>query len=471
MSKSLTLFFWISSFFFSLIGLASLISSLSESFRIIPLATLTFGLILLIYTYISSLQTIEKKYEKLFKILSVLIYWLISIIFIFIISEQYLRFRNGFNLIDLSLKTHLVTERVYEQNNFWQIFNSSYLDYLDQNNLDTYNYNENTFNPVDEFGVETDSPPYLFMKNRSYSYENGIFKLHEGNKKVHFKTNSNGFRGPEIDLGKKITILCLGASTTEGTNSDENNTYPVHLQTLIEKENQDIQVLNLGHSGYKPEDIYNLLKFNLNLNPDIVIYFEGNGNGLNRKEVYSDEGFSASKIFHNIYKRTMLGRIIISSIPETVQSIYLNRETESFDLNQKRPSKKEYFTQVEKIIDLSLKNNIVPLLVSPVNGWDKNILFSNEEFLNMQKELNDYWPLTPKEIELFYIDYAKKYKELAGQKKVTLINVENKFKGNKDLFLNAENTLTDLHHLSPTGNKKLAELIYQELKLIIENLQ
>ena len=285
------------------------------------------------------------------------------------------------------------------------------------------------------------------------------------------KTNSNGFRGAEINFDKEITILCLGASTTEGSNSDEKNTYPYHLQILANEVNKSIQIINLGHSGYTPKDIYNLYKFNLDLNPDIIIYFEGNGNGLEKKEVYGDENLSIAEIFHSIHKRLLIGRIIINTIPDITKTLYLDYEPNSFDLNNSRPSKEKYFFEVEKILDLSLEKNIVPILVTPINGWSENIQFSREEFFSIQNELNDYWPLTPKEIELFYEDYSKNYQKLASEKKVTLIDIENKFKYNKELFLNAENKLTDLHHLSPSGNKKLAELIFEELRNIIKDFK
>ncbi len=468
MSKSLSIFFWISSTFFTFFGAISLILSAFDGFRILPLIILMFGLILIIFTYLNSINTIGIRFKKIFEFLSLLMFWVITLTIIVFSLEQYQRWKNGFNLIDLSLKTHLIPKVIYDQNNTRRIFNS---DYVEKNNLNISNPNENIFNPVNIFGVKTDSPPYLFKRNKSYSYKEGIFKEQVGNEKIHFETNSNGFRGPEINFEKKFTILCLGASTTEGANSNEDNTYPQHLQRLINEEYQDIQIINMGHSGYTPKDIYKLFKFNLDLNPDIVIYFEGNGNGLDRKEVYSNESISTSTLINAIYKRLMIGRIIINSVPNAMKNIYLNSRVETFDLNKDRPSRKEYFSELEKTIELSFSESIIPILVTPTNGWQKDIQFTDEEFVSMNKEINDYWPLTPKEIELFYMDYAQKYKDLAYQKGVKLINIENDFKDDKSLFLNAENKLTDLHHFSPKGNKKLAELIFKELNLIIKELK
>ena len=467
MSRNLSIFFWISSISLTFFGFISLIISIFERFRILPLIILIFGLIFIIFTYLNSINSISKKFEKSFKFLSLVMFWIISLIIIIIPFEQYQRWQYGFDLIDLSLKTHLVPKKIYDQNNTRRIFNSLY---VENNNLDIENQKENTFNPVDIFGVKTDSPPYLFKRNKSYSYNKGVFMESNGDEKIHYMTNSNGFRGPEINYEKKITILCLGASTTEGANSNEKNTYPQKLQSLIDKQSRDIQIINLGHSGYTPKDIYNLFKFNLDLKPDIIIYFEGNGNGLDRKEVYGKESISASTLINAIYKRSIVGRIVINSIPEVIKNIYLNNKVESFNLNSMRPSQEKYFMDLDKIIDLSLNESIIPILVSPINGWSKDIKFTNKEFVSMNQEINDYWPLTPKEIELFYIDYAQKYKELAYKNKIKLIDIENDFKKDKSLFLNAENKLTDLHHLSPSGNQKLAELIYKELNIVIQDI-
>ena len=139
--------------------------------------------------------------------------------------------------------------------------------------------------------------------------------------------------------------------------------------------------------------------------------------------------------------------------------------------DNERKTKEKYFKDLEDIINLSNEKNIIPVLVSPINGWKKNIDFSTEEFMTMQQELNDYWPLTPKEIEEFYIDYAKSYRKLANKKEMMMIDIENDFGKNKKLFLNAEKKLSDLHHLSPEGNMLLAKLIFDDIKGLLEEIK
>ena len=467
MSSVLKIFFWSWSLLFAIIGLSSYLFFDNEKFRIIPLLVLLFGLILALFTYYCSQEYIQKKYSNLIKILSVLLFWFILIIIILFAAEQYLRSKNGFDLVDLSLKTHLVPSGAYKQNDIRRIFNSKY---LEDNNLDLSHAEGDIFDPKEYFGIEINSPPYLFKKNTEYSYENGIFKPLENNEEVHIKINSLGFRGNEVDPNRKLTVLCLGASTTEGANSNELKSYPNQLQQMINEYYDGIQVINMGHSGYTPNDIYNLLKFNLSLKPDIIIFFEGNGNSLDKKEVYSDQGFSLSEFTYNLYKRSYFSRILLNIIPDFYYSIYFDNHPHTFDLNNDRPTKQEYFSSLEKIIDLSYEKGIMPILVTPINGWNSRIEISNEEFLNMQQELHDYWPLSINEIELFYKDYADGYKKLANEKEVKLIDIENDFKDKKSLFLNAENKLTDLHHLSAEGNERLAKLILNNIRDILNDI-
>ena len=78
----------------------------------------------------------------------------------------------------------------------------------------------------------------------------------------------------------------------------------------------------------------------------------------------------------------------------------------------------------------------------------------------MQQELNDYWPLTPKEIEEFYIDYAKSYRKLANKKEMMMIDIENDF--GKNL----------LAYPNPTSGKMVIDLdaSYSYIKTKILNV-
>jgi len=90
---------------------------------------------------------------------------------------------------------------------------------------------------------------------------------------VEHKTNSAGFRGPEIPVAKPINssrILFLGDSSTFGEGVYFEDTYPEKFKTFIEK---NVEAINLGVGGYETSQEYTVLKYaNLDgLAPDAVI--------------------------------------------------------------------------------------------------------------------------------------------------------------------------------------------------------
>ena len=94
--------------------------------------------------------------------------------------------------------------------------------------------------------------------------------------------NSYSFRGAEFEKVKEhdidFRIFAVGGSTTFGAASDDVETWPAHLQKIINEEitNQKIQVINAGMSGGVSESNYDLIKNKLSaLDPDLIIIYEG----------------------------------------------------------------------------------------------------------------------------------------------------------------------------------------------------
>ena len=93
--------------------------------------------------------------------------------------------------------------------------------------------------------------------------------------------NSYGFRGAEFEMQKHdidFRIFVVGGSTTFGAASDDNETWPAHLQQIINEEiaDQKIQVINAGMQGAESESEYDLIKNKLStLDPDLIIMYDG----------------------------------------------------------------------------------------------------------------------------------------------------------------------------------------------------
>jgi|GEM_PF-1097007 Lysophospholipase L1 and related esterases len=96
------------------------------------------------------------------------------------------------------------------------------------------------------------------------------------------KINSLGFRGSEFTPqkpGKTVRIACVGGSTTFCTGVSSNDAaWPHLLQQRLQKEYPDVnvEVINAGVAGYNTtQSLINLRERVLPLDPDLVIFYEG----------------------------------------------------------------------------------------------------------------------------------------------------------------------------------------------------
>ncbi len=65
-----------------------------------------------------------------------------------------------------------------------------------------------------------------------------------------FRFNDQGFRGAPVSGDRPFTIICIGSSTTFGSNIRESETYPFQLETTLQAAGYDLRVINAGVSGY-----------------------------------------------------------------------------------------------------------------------------------------------------------------------------------------------------------------------------
>lgn len=100
-----------------------------------------------------------------------------------------------------------------------------------------------------------------------------------------FKTNSMGFRGPEIILPKPegiFRILCIGGSTTHEAGHNA-VTYPMKLEELLKKAfpEQPCEVVNAGTPGIFSQGHLLRLHDYLQVEPDLVVAHLGVNDALN----------------------------------------------------------------------------------------------------------------------------------------------------------------------------------------------
>jgi lysophospholipase L1-like esterase len=131
-------------------------------------------------------------------------------------------------------------------------------------------------------------------------------KFHE----ISYHHNAQGFRGRDFPAkSEKIRIVCIGGSTTYGTNTSNNQTWPYYLDSLLAP---GYEVLNLGVPGHST--VEHIIMASLvvpEYKPDIILIHCGmndlrNQHILGLKPDYSD--FHAPHLFHSLgfyYENTL----------------------------------------------------------------------------------------------------------------------------------------------------------------------
>jgi lysophospholipase L1-like esterase len=126
--------------------------------------------------------------------------------------------------------------------------------------------------------------------------------------------DSLGFRGadvPPLPEPRTLRILALGGSTTFGVGVDDAQTWPVHLQGLLDASLAEsggpfdrAEVINGGVPGYTSvENIIQLSLLGSHLRPHIVIVFQG----LNDLRVANSPGFRPD--YANFHALTQRGNL------------------------------------------------------------------------------------------------------------------------------------------------------------------
>ena len=125
--------------------------------------------------------------------------------------------------------------------------------------------------------------------NSNFNFDPGyikeeIYPCDEGSTSracIEITYNSHGFRGNEFEKEKPdntFRIFTLGGSTTEGVGAEDDETWPAHLQQIINEKitGKNIEVINFGLSGATSETEYSLIKNKIAaLEPDLIIMYDG----------------------------------------------------------------------------------------------------------------------------------------------------------------------------------------------------
>ena len=125
-----------------------------------------------------------------------------------------------------------------------------------------------------------------YVKERIYPCkdDSGVYSMDLVGERCAYQSfayNSHGFRGDEFEKEKPddtFRIFTVGGSTTFGIGAEDDETWPAHLQQIINDEitDREIEVINTGTPGFSSSYEYTLINGKLSMfDPDLIIVYDG----------------------------------------------------------------------------------------------------------------------------------------------------------------------------------------------------
>ena len=321
------------------------------------------------------------------------------------------------------------------------------------------------------FDADSPTPEYLFKPNLRMAVRDGRFIPAAPGEHVVWSSNSWGFRGPEFTPDKPagiIRIVCLGASTTEGSQEDD-QTWPHYLQQDLSRgyPNRRIEVINAGHHAYNIDDLRALLEMRvLPLNPDIVIFYEA-ANNINLPDFVRPplscawgtcwlQNYPAwyrwlylhSAVFLRLWHdRLGWGALVPPPMPH------------GFGDTPPQTNEVKYRNVLGQVVRETLEHGSRIVLSSFITVAHEGLTVTRAENPGMFDNLYKYdYPLTAGELAQAYAAFNRASADVAAEFKVPYADVAAEFPREARYFP------FDLFHLSPDGNRMLAAMFAKFLE-------
>ena len=242
--------------------------------------------------------------------------------------------------------------------------------------------------------------------------------------------NKQGFRGETIN-NKNLhyyKILTIGDSNTLGPATAEDKSWPHYLEELLQKNNEEVVVINAGVWGYSSFQGVRRFKDFLPYKPNIVLISFGSNDAtlvFRPDKKWSKQSVALFKFINKFKIANLLAAVSFKA------SVAINKTIDAGLAY--RVSLEDYEKNLEEMISIARQNNIIPILLTrPFTGS------SHSPF---------WW-------KNFAPAYNKVIIKVGQENNVDYLDIYSLFENNKeDLFINES-------HFSDKGNKVMAEIIY-----------
>lgn len=245
--------------------------------------------------------------------------------------------------------------------------------------------------------------------------------------------NEQGYRGQVLTAAKQSAttrIFAIGDSNTLGWPGQGAPNWPMYLEQLLNQNGQSSTVTNAGVYGYTSFQGVRAFEESLAFDPDMVLISFGCNDAM--RVTVPDAAFARRKIrttaWDKVLMKSRTGQVVLAILDKMPGG----RKEELVP----RVSVAEYKANLNEIIRRSRERNTkVVLLTRPFTGssptpwWWKN----------------------------FAADYNRATLEIGRQSGVPVVDIYSHFINCKDCFV-------DEAHLTETGLRQMAELLYQAIR-------
>ena len=279
--------------------------------------------------------------------------------------------------------------------------------------------------------------------------------------------NSRGVRGEDFSDKKKpgvIRVITLGSSSTFGYFDRDDETYPAYLEEILNKSwpgDVTVEVINLGVPHLKAENILDLfLAEGVDLDPDVVTFYEGNNDAGKMRTAYKSVGnssvgadsaesqgyFITVDWIKSLIDNNLRNRYAVSDFEEAVAEI-----------------SEEFVGDINRIYQECSKRGIL-FVVANQQKNSQTVPRNDLKGMTYQEEVDLIMPkLTGKEKltqwQVLFLSHAVLVKDLevwAQENNVPFVDAIAALDNNRDV-------LVSWVHLSPRGNQMLAEALAEKI--------
>lgn len=308
----------------------------------------------------------------------------------------------------------------------------------------------------------------------------------ETNETFRVSINSRGFRGGEIDETKKpgvTRIVTLGSSSTFGYYDRDHETYPYYLEQKLNEDAEAakrFEVINLGIPHLRSEEILALFYAEaIPLHPDVITFYEGvndaaRGNprmneagGKNPTQRQKQSAITPLKIGYGMVRDHLITVAFVDSIRQNMiaEPMYNHEQVE-----QHMMGTSEYFIEnIDKlyrecrrrgIIFVALKQQAKSHLVKEADM--KRVTYAQEVQM-VKDKLEKEGAIKARELHLLtHSVLTTDLERWAAFNRVPFVNVQNVLDADRDV-------LVSWVHLSPRGNRMIADALAEEIKQLVGN--